>query len=106
VGDRVLFDLSGQLAQLFPFGDAVGALVALGPDEPESLVVPVGVRVVGDEGVGGGWVFLGFHAMNLQAMHWRTANVQMLTAKDAKDAKGKSDFNVRTADECECTQIE
>jgi hypothetical protein len=30
-------------------------------------------------------------------------NVQNLTAKDAK---GRSDFNVRTADECECTQIE
>ena len=77
---------------VFPLGQAVGAFVALGPDEPERLVVPVGARVVGDEGVGGGGVVLGFHAMNLQAMHWRTANVQMLTAKDAKDAKGKSDF--------------
>jgi hypothetical protein len=49
----MLLDRRGALAQLFPFREAVGALVALGADEPQRLVMPMGMTVVGDK-VGGG----------------------------------------------------
>src|SRR5690242_16234718 len=66
--DCVLFDLRSPLAQLFPLRQTVGALVTLRPDEPEGLVMPMSVSVVGDELVGSGGVVLGFHARNLQAI--------------------------------------
>ena len=56
VGDCVLLDLCGPLPQFFPLGDRMGALVTLRPNEPERLVVPMGVRLVDDEGGGGGGV--------------------------------------------------
>ena len=46
MGDGMLLNGCGALPQFFPFGQTVGALVALRADEPQRLVMPVGVGVV------------------------------------------------------------
>jgi hypothetical protein len=61
VSDRMLLDSGGPLAQLFPLGQAVGALVALGANEPQRLVMPMRMSIVGDEISGGQCVIGSLH---------------------------------------------